>query len=259
MVIIINFLIGLLTGIACILPGISASAILMIFNKYNEIIDNIINFNKNKKKNTLYLLPLFIGIIIGIYIFSNILEFALIKYSLSLSIIFIFLIINTLPKCINNIKANKINILFFIIPFILGTILLNITYKINLPQNTFFIIFMGIILSITTIIPGLSTTIMFNMFGFYNTYLHSINTLNIKVLIPLIISFILTSLILIKIINKLFKKYYDKTYLSILGFTISTIPSLILNKITINLEFFIAVAIGIIITIIINKYKKRLN
>ena len=62
--------------------------------------------------------------------------------------------------------------------------------------NTIFVILMGIILAISTVIPGISTTVLFNIFGFYGTYLDAIKNLEFKILIPLGISFVITTFLL---------------------------------------------------------------
>lgn len=257
-----NLTLGFLAGIASIIPGISGSALLITFNLYDKIIKYINNIFKNPKESIKFLTPIAIGITLGIILFSNILNFLIKKYSLSLSIIFIFLIISTLPNIINKINIqNKKNIIYFFLTFSIGISLLLIknTILISLNKNiiTFFI--MGIILSISTIIPGISTTILFNLFGVYTIYLNALSTLNIKILIPIFIGFIITTFLLSKLINYLLTNHKDKTYLSILGFTISTIPSLFLTKIEINNELFIGLILGIIILFLVLKALKRLN
>ncbi len=258
-----NLTLGFLAGIASIIPGISGSALLITFNLYDKIIKYINNIFKNPKESIKFLTPIAIGITLGIILFSNILNFLIKKYSLILSIIFIFLIISTLPNIINkiDIQNNKKNIIYFFLTFSIGISLLLIknTILISLNKNiiTFFI--MGIILSISTIIPGISTTILFNLFGVYTIYLNALSTLNIKILIPIFMGFIITTFLLSKLINYLLTNHKDKTYLSILGFTISTIPSLFLTKIEINNELFIGLILGIIILLLVLKALKRLN
>lgn len=266
MVIILNLLIGFISGIAAILPGISASSLLLLFGKYDEILENIYNLTKKPIKSIKYLTPLAIGIIIGAFLLSNILQTLLNKYTSQISIIFIILILGTIPGTINNITKkdyNKNNLIYFLISFILGITLLifknNILINVN-NINIIYIFFMGILLSLSTIIPGISTTIIFNIFNFYNIYLNAISTINLKILLPLFISFLITTFILSKLLTKLFNKHYAKTYFTILGFTISTIPSLIFEKITINIPTIISIFIGIAITYIINKaLKNKIN
>ena len=108
----------------------------------------------------------------------------------------------------------------------------------------------GIILSFSTIIPGISTTILLSLFNLYGIYIYSISTLNLFVLIPTLIGFILTIFIISKILSFLLKNYYGYTYFAILGFVISTIPCLLNINIIININFIISIIIGIISFII---------
>ena len=96
------------------------------------------------------------------------------------------------------------------------------------------------------IIPGISSTVILSILGFYNIYLISINTLNINYLIPIFIGIIISGFFLSKIINFLLNKYYGYTYFAILGFVISTIPGLINYKITINNDLIIGIILAIV-------------
>ena len=178
-----NFLIGLLTGIAGLLPGVSGSAILVFFGKYKEILENVYSFVKHPLKSVKYLLPFGLGIFMGMFLLSNVLTILLNKHILFMSILFIFLILCTIPSMINNVtrsSSNKKDVIYFFITFILGIILLflkGIKFSYIHDASTIYVLLMGVVLAISTVIPGISTTILFNIFGFYNIYLDSIKKL----------------------------------------------------------------------------------
>lgn len=69
-----NFFIGILLGAGAILPGISSGVICVIMGIYDKLIDAIFNLFKDFKKNFLYLLPIGLGGIIGVFLFGNILK-----------------------------------------------------------------------------------------------------------------------------------------------------------------------------------------
>ena len=75
-----EFLKGILIGVAKIIPGLSGSVLMISFNLYDKAIDSITNFFKDIKANFLFLANLSIGIIIGIVIFSNILNYFINNY-----------------------------------------------------------------------------------------------------------------------------------------------------------------------------------
>ena len=255
----INLLKGILVGIFNIIPGLSGSALLIIFNLYEKCLNAIASSFKKPKQSFLFLLPIAIGIIIGTYLFSNIILFFITKWKMETHIIFTFLILGTIPHLYKeSIKYGfKKKYLFsFLITFSIGIIMLllntsNSSYNINynfIGLIKYFSI--GIILSFSTIIPGISTTILLSLFNLYGIYIYSISTLNLFVLIPILIGFILTTFIISKILSFLLKNYYVYTYFAILGFVISTIPCLLNINIIININFIISIIIGIISFII---------
>ena len=262
-----NFLIGILAGIGNITPGVSGSAILMIFNLYDKCLEAISNIFKNFKKSLLFLFPIGSGIIIGTYSFSKIISYFIQNYEIETKIIFVFFILGTLPSLINKIDKksyNKKQLLAFIITFVIGITLLLI--KTNSKQiiidnlgikNIILLLSAGVILASATIIPGISSTILLNMTGLYNAYLNAISNLKILIILPIVIGLGISGFIISKIIHQLFKKYYNYTFFAILGFVIATIPSILPKKIYFNKETLIILTLGIIAFFISYSIEKR--
>ena len=245
-----NFIKGIFVGIFNIIPGLSGSAFLIVLGLYDKCINAIANILKRPKENFLFLFPIGLGIIIGTYIFSNIIFSLLNKWPMQLYIIFTFFLLGTIPHLLKESTKKgfkKTYLIPFTITFSIGILILFIKtnnlnyYKINL-LNCFSI---GSLLSFSTIIPGISSTVLLSLFGLYKTYIYSISSLNIYLLIPILIGFAITTFLITKLINYLINNYYGYTYFAILGFTISTIPSLLKNQIILNTSFFISIILGL--------------
>lgn len=250
-----NFIKGILVGIFNIIPGLSGSALLIILNLYDKCIYSISNIFKKPKENISFLFPIGLGIVMGTYLFSKIIFFFLNNYQVTTLIVFTGFLFGTIPHLIKEAtkKGFKDS---YIIPFImtlsLGIILLFISdkdFSYNLDYNFIFLLkylLIGIILSISTIVPGISSTALLSIFSLYGIYIYSISTLNLFVLVPTLIGFGITTFILSKLIDYLITNYYGYTYFGILGFTISTIPTLISFKIVLNEEFILSIILGLI-------------
>ncbi len=242
---------GIVVGVGNIIPAISGSSFLIMFNLYDKVLLSISNIFKDFKKNILFLIKLLLGILIGVFMFSNIISFSLNNFYIETSFIFSGLLLGTIPclfKKINPNDKNIFNIIFFLLTFSIGVSLLFLknNYLITINFTNFTIFLMGFILAIATIIPGVSSTVIFSILGFYKIYLRSINTLNSKILIPLIIGFILGVFLLSKLLTYLLNKYYNYTYYAIIGFAISTIPVLIPNDLTLNFNLLFYIILSII-------------
>ena len=121
------------------------------------------------------------------------------------------------------------------------------TYSFNINETSYIsLILVGIIIAISTIIPGISFPILLNIIGMYKIYITSINTLDIKTLFFIGIGVFIGFLYLSKLIDFFLKKYHDYTFYAIIGFVISTIPALFMTPIEINFQFFIGILLGII-------------
>ena len=55
-----GFIGGILIGAGAILPGISSGVMCVIFGIYEKLLDSVLNFFKNPKKNLVFLLPIVI-------------------------------------------------------------------------------------------------------------------------------------------------------------------------------------------------------
>lgn len=246
-----NFFKGIIAGIGNITPGLSGSAFLIILNLYEKCIDAVKNIFKDFKNSVLFLCPIALGILLGTYSFSNIIFYFITNFPMGTSIVFIGFLLGTIPSlfdtaCKKGFKNSYI--ISFFITFTIGIYLLFLKNSFIFDFNCNFLSLMvlGFLLCISTIIPGISSTVLLSLFNMYNTYLIAINTINIKLLFPIFIGFVICLFLLSNIISFLLKKFYGYTFFAILGFLISTMASLISIDIVLNLEFFISLIIGFI-------------
>lgn len=227
-----NCAMGIAIGSGAILPGLSSGVFCVIFGIYEKLIDSILNFFKFPKKNFKFLLPIFIGMFIGVFIFSNFINYFLVKFPIQTKSIFIGLILGSIPSLFREVNTkSKFEfkyLLFTLISFILGIISVflenNITNNIvNENINYLYFLLSGFLMSIGVIVPGVSSTVILMLMGVYNSYISSISSLYFPILIPLGIGLILGSIIFMKITNFLLKKFYIQTFYTIIGFTLGSI------------------------------------
>lgn len=242
-----NILIGMGIGVANIIPGISGGTLAVIFGIYNYLIEAIsCFFQSDRRKKIEYIKFLFqigIGAIIGILLFSRIIEYLLKSYPIQTKIIFIIMILPSIPLIIKGENYKKFeNILSFIlgILFIWGFIYLTLKFpnknnNLNETENLmslsyyFKLIFCGIISIGAMIIPGISGSFLLLLMGEYQNILTFINNLNILPLSFFALGILAGGIIFTKIINYFFIKYKSITLFFILGIIIASLISLILT------------------------------
>ena len=78
-------------------------------------------------------------------------------------------------------------------------------------------------MSVGIIVPGVSSTIILMLMGVYNVYLSSTSTLYFPVLIPMGIGLIVGCFIFMRLTDFLLNNFYEKTFYSIIGFSLGSI------------------------------------
>ena len=234
----IDFFKGIIIGAGAILPGISSGVLCVVFGIYENLLNCVLNFFKNIKYNTKVLFPIGFGVLIGIFLFGRILKYLFYAYPIYTNIIFIFLILSSIPELIKKATNNrpfKLKYLFFLAFSLILAVSLVIAED-RLHHNTFnlhefsfpFLIFSGFLMSAGIIIPGVSSTLILMLIGIYDAYLISISNLYIPFLFPLAIGIGFGCYIWMKIIKFLLEKYYAQTFFCIIGFTLGSLVKLIL-------------------------------
>ncbi len=230
-----NLIYGLIIGLGFIIPGVSGGVIATILGIYETIIERLLNFFKDIKNNTKYLLPLIMGIIISVSFFSKIILFLLEEKLFFISYVFIGLILGCIPCLEKEIKEKthqNISLLPFLSTFILGIILFLFEKRLpdnNLNPNFLTMTLAGIFYAIGKIIPGISGASLLMLLGVYKYFLNIIANpflINGQILIsfiPFILSFLISAIIILKLINYLLKNYFRPSYSAIIGFVISSI------------------------------------
>ena len=226
-----NFLKGIIIGAGAILPGISSGVLCVIFGLYEQLLNSILGFFYNIKKNFKFLFPIFAGALIGVLIFSKILNYMLYAYPLQTKSAFVGLILSTVPSLIkdtNKKKNFKLRyILYLISALLLGIITTFLENKIPVlagtKYNYFYLIFCGFMMSIGIVVPGVSSTIILMLLGVYSTYLTSISSIYLPILIPIAIGLAIGSFIFMKITKYCLDNFYAETFYTIIGFTLGSI------------------------------------
>ena len=256
---IINIIKGMLIGVANIIPGVSGGTMAVITGAYDKIIFAINNITKEFKKSVLTLLPILIGAVGGIGVFSFILPHCLSHYSLQTSLCFIGLIVGGIPfiytSTMNSLKKEqkKINPLHIIVFLLMVGVAVFMalanpdstnadSLKAN-PQTMLIIFVLGAVCAAAMVIPGVSGSLLLMMFGYYSgiigtisQFLTALKDLDgkgllhcILILVPFAIGCILGIVLISKLLSFLYKRFESYTYFGIFGLVAAS-PFAILCK-----------------------------
>ncbi|MEG0013218.1 MAG: DUF368 domain-containing protein [Cellulosilyticaceae bacterium] len=233
-----NILIGMILGVANVIPGVSAGTMAVSLGIYDKLLDAISLKKEKLKKNFPFLVSLAIGVAVGILVFSNAITYLYDHYSIETSFAFIGIIIGSIPMVWRNIaKEGKVQTVGWIPCIITFMIMLIMAFtaedasnqvvmtSVNIVESIWLII-AGAISAFTMIIPGISGSFIMLTLGVYTTTIGAISDMNLLILIPVGIGVLIGLLGGTKIVKILLNKYRQTTYLAILGLVVGSIFTL---------------------------------
>lgn len=173
-----NILKGIVIGVANIIPGVSGGTMMVSMGLYDKLIHCITHFFKELKENLLFLLPIGIGVVIGLVGLSFVINPAFEHFPLQTNCLFIGLIVGGLPAIFGKIKGNKFKFtyslpLVFFFVLVVGLALIG-EREGNAADLSFGFInviklfIIGIIASATMVVPGVSGSMILLLLGYYN-------------------------------------------------------------------------------------------
>jgi putative membrane protein len=92
-----NIFYGALIGITLIVPGMSGSTMAVMLGIYDDIIESISRFLKDWKRSILYLIPLGIGAVTGVYSLAGAVKWAVQDWAMPMGFLFIGLMLGSIP------------------------------------------------------------------------------------------------------------------------------------------------------------------
>ncbi len=283
MKIFIDFIKGIIIGIGNIAPGVSGSAIAISMGIYEKLITAVDDFFKKPILAIKSVWKYTVGILIGSAISVLLISKLITNYPVTVSSLFIGLIIGGIPVIISKIDTKNIkvkDIIFFIL-FMIVTIALPLIFvdssNIASMQNTIMVLVMGLVAAFSIVVPGVSGSMLLMIFGYYvplNTSFSEIIVAlfgldfskilyNVFLLIPFLIGLVVGVILTVKLIKYLIKHYYNTVNFSILGVIVASPFPIILNLDLKNvqlLDTILAIALllfGIIVSVLLYRIKDK--
>lgn len=249
---VLNILRGIVIGIANVIPGVSGGTMAVSMGIYDKLIGAVTGLFKHFKQSMKLLIPLVIGMVIGIVGFGFLLEYLLANYVLATCLTFVGLILGGLPilwlslrrnlkKTSRHIGASEVICFLVLLAIGIGLPLLQgsegAIKTLSVDFGTVIVLFLlGLIASATMVIPGVSGSMVLMVLGYYSTILSLVTGTvtmlkdldfggvlhNCLLLVPFAIGVVLGIFLIAKIIEYLFNRFPCQTYAAIIGLIVSS-------------------------------------
>lgn len=254
---IITFIKGIVIGIADAVPGVSGGTMAVVLKIYDQLLDVITINIKKLKANWKFILPLGIGIVLGILVAAKALAFLFDKYSVPTNLFFMGIVLGSIPMIFREATAgtkfktkNLLPILIGV-AVLVGVFLLNRTddaayYTTVTPATFAYLVLVLAISTIAMIIPGISGSFMMMVFGVFQTIMHALNDMNFVILLPAVIGGLIGLFGGAKAISYFLKHWHNLVYLVILGMVIGSLYAIFPRGFAFNAQGFVGIALFLI-------------
>ena len=270
---------GIVIALGFILPGISGGVLAAILGIYERMIVFLAHPFKDFKENVLYFIPVAIGMLLGIGLFSYPIEYLLENYQVYVLWSFAGTIIGTIPSLLKESTResdrDKIDLAWFWTTFIISGIgLYALNFVVGILTPSFFnFILAGSLLALGVLVPGLSPSNLLLILGLYAPMLTGFKTFDLfGTFLPIGIGTGATLIIFSKLMDYALNNYHSRVYHFIIGIVLSStililIPNAgntesiqyiglsLVNYVLISFFFALGIWLGIWMSKLEDKYK----
>lgn len=250
MIFVVNLIKGFVIGIAFIIPGVSGGTLAVYLGVYQKMLDSIGNIFKDFKNSFKFLLPIFLGVGLSVVLLAKLFSILLDWNSFIVLFFFIGLLLGGIKSIYNKCEMQNLNVAKVVAFVVAFAVLLTLVFleKNNTASGIAYfdfrfstyllLIALGMIGSMTMIVPGISGSAVLLVLGFYtaivsnvigNIFDFSEVVYNLQVIVPFAFGAMVGIIIFSKVISNFLKKYPEPTYMAILGFILASVIGVFLE------------------------------
>ena len=233
-----NLICGACIGIAEAIPGVSGGTVAVLLKIYDELIGSISKLRKEFKKSILFLIPIVLGMGLGLFGFSHVITYLLENFPMAVNYFFVGLIVGLVPMLLRRSLDGGFRVSsvwpFLVMLGVMAALAFlpgesaesaGLITEMDVPTGIRFF-FCGIIAAVCMILPGISGSMMMVIFGVYDSVIKAVSTLNIPVLIPVGLGALVGILFGAKLVDFFLRRFPQATYFGILGLVLGSLFSL---------------------------------
>ncbi len=224
---ILRVLQGAIVGVAGILPGMSGGVLCVIFGVYAPMMELLAHPFRTWKQHIKWIIPFVIGVGLGFFGASVLLDGLFKANAEIVTCIFIGLILGELPELFEEGgkegRTRSVWVTFGIACAVLIALFLFLHYvSADLVPNTGWYLLCGALWGVSIIVPGMSSSSVLMNIGLYIPMTEGIANLDFRVLIPLGVGIAVVIIGFAKLVNLLFEKKYAYAYSIVIAAVIAS-------------------------------------
>ncbi|WP_242236792.1 DUF368 domain-containing protein [Streptococcus acidominimus] len=220
---------GMIIALGFILPGVSGGVLAAILGIYERMIRFLAHIRENFLENVLFFLPVGIGGILGIALFSYPVEYLLEHYQVIVLWGFAGAIVGTIPSLIKEStqqsKRDTVDLIWLYSTFVISGLVLYFLKDLvgTLPATFASFVLAGALIALGILVPGLSPSNLLLILGIYTPMLNGFKSLDLLgTFLPIAIGGALAMLVFSKAMDFALKNYHSRVYHLIIGIVLSS-------------------------------------
>lgn len=220
---------GIVIALGFILPGISGGVLAAILGIYERMIRFLAHPFKQFKEDVIYFLPVAIGMLLGIALFSYPIEYLLENYQVYVLWSFAGAIIGTIPSLLKestrSSERDAIDFIWLWSTFIIsGIALYGLNFVVGSLSATFLnFTLAGSLLALGILVPGLSPSNLLLILGLYAPMLAGFKSFDLfGTFLPIGIGLVITLIAFSKLMDYALRVYQSRVYHFIIGIVLSS-------------------------------------
>ena len=229
----VRFFKGFLAGIGAITPGLSGGVMMVVFGIYEPLVRWLANIRNKFVEHLRFFLPVGIGGVLGVVVFSAVIDFAFQNHAAQFTWLFIGFIAGTIPSLVKTagkegrkqwhwVMLGVVAVAVFFLMRWMETI-----RTVQVEPSFFAWLLSGALTGLGLVVPGLSPSNFLIYMGLYQLMANGIKNLQMGVIIPLIIGVVLVIFVFAKFVNWLFTRHYAFMYHLIIGIVLGSTAAII--------------------------------
>ncbi len=185
------------------------------------------------KKKIKFLFWILAGMVVGVLLFSKVMDFLLEFYEVPTRYAFLGLILGTVPFFFKEVKKKGFEKKYYAViavAFLAGLALFSLDLDVfdqvtnpNLIQK----IVLGIGVAGSAIIPGVDPAVLLSTIGLYEIYVEALADFRLDILLPMLIGLVGGGIAISYLMTRLLRRFYTISFSVIFGVFLSMIPNML--------------------------------
>lgn len=262
------FLVSIIIGLGGVSPGLSGSVLMILLGLYEPVLEALGTLFRDFKKKITYLLPIVAGMVVGVLIFSRLIDFLLDHHEVPTRFCFLGLILGTVPLFFQEVRKKGFAWYHWLIiaaSFAAGMLFFMGDGGTVAPvaHPTFWHkLELGVAVAASAIVPGLDPAVILSSLGLYELYVEALASLNLSILLPMIIGLVAGAVVVSFLMSRLIKRFHTTAFSVIFGVFLAMIPNMLtpecrLSAAPISIWYVALIVIGFGVSYFLGKTKKE--